>query len=223
MRAFKKNLPAERLREVLSYDPLTGIFKWRVATSSRVRVGDVAGGTNKEGYRVIGVDGTQYLAHRLAWIYVTGRQPNLCLDHKDGNRSNNRFDNLREASASENTANSRCSRLNVSGLKRAHRIRDGWKSEIRIAGRAFYLGRFDSAESAHAALPPPSNITASLPAMDQESSRRCKHYRHSQNRRSPAMLQTSWARPKIGQFDMSFMATVLADCKHNRSIFLVLR
>lgn len=68
-------LTAERLRSLLRYDPDTGTFVWAARTSNRIKIGDVAGRPHNRGYVAIGVDGRVYLAHRLAWLWVTGNWP----------------------------------------------------------------------------------------------------------------------------------------------------
>lgn len=93
-------LTAERLRELLSYDPETGWFTWRVTRSSngRADAGSRAGALRSDGYRHVTVDQHKYKEHRLAWLYMTGKWPEADLDHKNNTRDDNRFSNLRAAS-----------------------------------------------------------------------------------------------------------------------------
>ena len=112
-------LSQERLKEVLKYNPNTGDFVWLVSRTNRVKVGQVAGYLSKgDGYISIGVDGYYYKAHRLVWLYVygyfpKGRKP--LIDHRDGNKTNNRLKNLGEVSAAENQRNLKLSAKNTSG------------------------------------------------------------------------------------------------------------
>lgn len=146
-------LTQERLRELLHYDPATGIFRWRVRPAKRVRAGDIAGHLNPNGYITIRVDGRLYYAQQLAFLYVTGEWPAGDVDHRDGVRANNRWENLRPATRSENLRNMRLRSDNRSGLKGAHYrpSRGKWQSSIRVGNRTIRLGSFDSAEAAHAA------------------------------------------------------------------------
>jgi hypothetical protein len=82
------SLTAERLREVLDYNPETGVFTWKVRTSIRVVAGKVAGSVGKRGYLIIGVGGRNYYAHRLAWLHMTGEWPIAVPVHlaRDGTR-----------------------------------------------------------------------------------------------------------------------------------------
>lgn len=86
-------LTVERLRELLDYDPETGVFRWK-EPRRKCRVGEVAGSLRKDGYVKIQVDGRFYQAHRLAWLCVYGVWPSA-IDHIDGNRANNAIANLR--------------------------------------------------------------------------------------------------------------------------------
>lgn len=104
-----------KLKESLSYDSTTGMFCWKVSKRG-ISKGDVAGNFTGK-YVKICLDGVQYYAHRLAWAYVTGNEPTCEIDHIDGNRHNNRIDNLREATRQQNARNISRSRVNTSGHK----------------------------------------------------------------------------------------------------------
>ena len=110
-------LTHERLKEAMSYDRGTGLFHWLVATAHRIKVGDQAGVIGHYGYRIIKIDGTAYRANRLAWFYVIGEWPAAQIDHKATDRSNDKWDNLREATQSKNTANGKLRSTNTSGLQ----------------------------------------------------------------------------------------------------------
>jgi hypothetical protein len=91
------------------------------------------------------------MAHRLAYLYMTGRCPADQIDHKDGNRSNNCWDNLREATGSQNQCNRPARRTNKLGLKGVHKRRYGYRAELKGDGRRIDLGSFPTAEAAHEA------------------------------------------------------------------------
>lgn len=112
------SLTAERLREVLHYDPETGVFTWKETLSRRAPAGSRAGAHRAlKGYTPLGVLGVRYLAHRLAWFYVHGVWPPEDLDHINRDRSDNRIANLRLASRAENSQNASIKRNNSSGYK----------------------------------------------------------------------------------------------------------
>ena len=147
-------LTVSRVRELLHYQPETGVFTWLFITSNRVKVGDVAGGFDAEGYRRISIDGHNYKAHRLAWLYVHGKWPVDQIDHIDCQKNNNRLCNLREATGSGNQQNQRApGRGNTSGfLGVSWSVRaKKWKAQITVNGKKIYLGYFPAAELAHAA------------------------------------------------------------------------
>ena len=110
-------IDAPELRRLLSYDPKTGDFRWRVSRGGGVRAGDLAGTLHSGGYWQIYVNNRLYLAHRLAWLYVYGKWPDKGIDHKNGIRTDNRICNLREATASQNGANKGRLTRNTSGFK----------------------------------------------------------------------------------------------------------
>jgi hypothetical protein len=150
-KAFRADLTAERLREVLSYDSESGEFRWRAAPYNARLVGKVAGCARADGYRVISVDRIVYAAHRLAWLYVHGRFPNLEIDHIDRNRANNALSNLRQATGAEQRANSGRRSTSTSAFKGACKKRQKWRAGIKVGGRSIHLGTFDTPEAAHAA------------------------------------------------------------------------
>ncbi|PNE10603.1 MAG: HNH endonuclease [Beijerinckiaceae bacterium] len=114
-------ITAERLRELLHYEPQTGEFTRRVAMSGRgASVGDIAGKVTKKGYREISVGGSRHKAHRLAWLYMTGEWPKDQIDHVNLNKGDNRWCNLREADNSKNRANTPPPSTSTSGYKGAH-------------------------------------------------------------------------------------------------------
>ncbi|MEJ0093319.1 MAG: HNH endonuclease [Methylocella sp.] len=148
-------LTHERLKEVLHYDPETGLWIWREKTApkSHIQVGDEAGDIQSNGYVRIQIDGLRYLAHRLAVFYMTGRWPEHQVDHWDLNKSNNRWSNLREATNGQNMANTSLRRDSSSSFKGVSRHSDDrkWWARIQVRGRRIYLGCFDTREDAHAA------------------------------------------------------------------------
>lgn len=141
-----------RLLALVAYDPNTGHFA-SISKRGGVRRGRPLGHTEANGYRRICIDGKRYLAHRLAWFFVHGRWPAEMIDHQNLQRDDNRLSNLREATISQNQRN-QPARASISGLKGAHwnATRNYWQSYIKAnGGRSVFLGRFETAEEAHAA------------------------------------------------------------------------
>ena len=154
---------AERVRELFSYDPLTGIFTRLVKTNNRVEVGESCHYFSKgDGYLRISIDGRQHLGHRLAWLYMTGEWPADEVDHRDADRANNRWANLRDVTAAINSQNKRqarvdnrsCGLLGVTFDK--SRSRRPWVAQIGLIHddgqfRNIRIGRFETPELAHQA------------------------------------------------------------------------
>lgn len=91
-------LTAGRLKELLTYDPETGVFIWRGWRSGSAVAGSVAGSLHSDGYVCIKIGRCLYRAHRLAFLYMTGSRPIGQVDHINMNRADNRWCNLRETS-----------------------------------------------------------------------------------------------------------------------------
>lgn len=150
-------LTQERLKELVSYDPEIGKFTWIQTRGHQALAGQVVEGTRlKNGYLSVGVDNKSYLYHRLIWLYETGRFPPQDLDHIDGNRSNNRTSNLREATRQQNLQNQKVRSNNLSGFKGVHffkrtKLVKPWVAMITINGKCKNLGYFRTKEEAHAA------------------------------------------------------------------------
>src|ERR1700738_4035243 len=105
MRDYNNDLTAEHLRELLNYDPDTGEFRRRASRGGEA-AGTLAGCPRRPGgYRIICVDRVIFLAHRLAWLHSYGVWPTKDIDHIDGDKTNNRIANLREATPAQNVMN----------------------------------------------------------------------------------------------------------------------
>ena len=139
------------LKEILSYDPNSGNFYWRVAPGKRVRAGTIAGCPDGRGYIVIRVRGRNYRAHRLAFLYMDGLLPLNQVDHVNGARADNRWVNLRHATCGENQQNRAKAKNNTSDLLGVsfHKGNGKWQARIKVNGREVFLGYFETQESAH--------------------------------------------------------------------------
>jgi hypothetical protein len=136
--------------DYLDYNPETGEFLWKASRGRRAK-GARAGSVRSNGYAYIWVKGGYYRAHRLAWLYVHGRFPDLEIDHVNMNKTDNRIENLRLATHSQNGANTGKKRNNKSGYKGVHysRIRKKWRAQIEKGGNKHHLGLFYTPEEAH--------------------------------------------------------------------------
>ena len=148
-----KPLPSpEKLREYLDYDPLTGglVWKKRPPRVRRIRPGSKAGSLHGRYYKVC-IEGVHYAAHRVIWAMVHDQDPGeLEVDHIDLDSLNNRIENLRLATVSQNRAN--CSGKSRSGLpKGVKRNRQGYGARISLNKSVRWLGTFDTPAEAHAA------------------------------------------------------------------------
>ncbi len=138
-------LTQERLKEVLLYNPLTGEFIWKLYKAG-VTYNSVAGAKHCKGYIRIRVDGVSYLAHRLVWLYVTGSWPLNQIDHANGNRTDNRFYNLREATATQQKGNTKLYGNNKSGFRGVFWDKRACKWIAKLGKK--YLGSFGWKEDA---------------------------------------------------------------------------
>lgn len=145
-----------RIRELLDYDPLTGIFRWKSKPDghrAKYVAGEIAGSIDKDGYRVICIDYAVYRAHRLAWAMFHDEEPPDYPDHRNLNCDDNRIENLREATNQGNMANGRRRKNNSSGFKGVYwnKKLSKWNACIRVNGTTKWLGSFTTVELAAAA------------------------------------------------------------------------
>lgn len=151
----------ERLRQLLDYNPETGVLMWRARpeyTGKRAAwnvkyAGQVAGSSRADGYVCIRIEKKSFLAHRIAWALSHNCWPEQDIDHRDGNPANNRLCNLRAATHAQNLCNARRPSRNASGFKGVSFFtrRGRYRAYISVEGKPRHLGYFDTAEAAHAA------------------------------------------------------------------------
>lgn len=147
----RATITQERLKELLSYDPVTGLFTRRITINYNARAGDCAG-CDCRGYLLMNVDGVKHRLHRLAWLYVYGYMPKE-IDHINRDGRDNRISNLREVTRAENNLNQGLRRDNKSGVKgvRWRADRSKWEARIKTSGSLQILGLFTTKEEAVAA------------------------------------------------------------------------
>lgn len=137
----------EFLSSQICYDHESGKFSWAKNGSGRQRS---PGHICKDGYLMIMVSGKTYAGHRLAWFLFHKSWPAAWIDHADGNRSNNRIDNLRPATVNENARNAGIRSDNTSSIKGVcwHKRSSKWRAQIYVNGKAKSLGAFDIKDDA---------------------------------------------------------------------------
>lgn len=144
----------EEISKEIEYHPGFGLFQWKIKGRKRKFNILFAGSLHLNGYRIIGIYGKKHRAHRLAWLLSTGVWPINDIDHIDGDPSNNRIRNLRQAAKSENLWNCKIQSNNTSGVKGVHwdSRRGKWVAQIKINGKIKHLGRFTDIKDADACI-----------------------------------------------------------------------
>ncbi len=148
---YRDRLTARRLKEVLRYDPETGLFTWLRPPGKRGRSGPVACSVTSYGYIRIKIDGLEYMAHRLVWLYIHDRWPSHQIDHKNHVKSDNRLANLRECTPSQNRQYKGAMSNNALGFKGVTRDGKRYRAVIQHDGRQLYLGSFSTPQLAYQA------------------------------------------------------------------------
>jgi hypothetical protein len=138
-------LDQKLLKQLLDYNPESGIFRWASRPNRSIRIGDIAGGDNGHGYWTIGIDGKYYMAHQLAWMWVNGAFPVNGIDHINRNPLDNRIENLRDVPHAINKQNMVRAQSNSKTGKLGVRFHLGaYEANIIVGRKQKYLGRFDS-------------------------------------------------------------------------------
>lgn len=151
-------LSQEQLKEFALYDPLTGVFTRKISRGKnqfgaefvRWLAGTVMGTVGQQGYVRISIFGKIYQGHRLAWLYHYGEWPKDQIDHINHDRSDNRIENLREATNGTNRKNISLPCTNKSGVIGVHRHsqNDCWVAQIRVDGKTHHLGCYQHLDQA---------------------------------------------------------------------------
>jgi hypothetical protein len=143
-------LTQERLKEILDYNPETGVFVWRVSKGP-CEAGGKAGTVNNNGYVHIKIERKLHQAHRLAWLYTYGCWPDKDIDHINRMKTDNRIENLRDTDKNDwnrdKHSNNTSGYPGVSWYKRSKK----WRAKITVSGKQMHLGLFDTPEAANAA------------------------------------------------------------------------
>ena len=149
----KADVTAEYLREILIYNPLIGIFTNRIKRWSAMP-GQIVGSINLLGYIAIGINDRVWLAHRLAFLYMTSEWPKNSVDHINGIRNDNRWKNLRDVTQFVNLQNQkrakRGSRSGLLGVTINNKNVQSWQAKITVHKKVIYLGTYPTKEEAHA-------------------------------------------------------------------------
>jgi HNH endonuclease len=152
---YNEQISLSKLKSILKYDPITGLFTWRVkrrcGRGKFTRIGGIAGFKESLGYWCIGIEGKTYKCHRLAWLFCYGKWPRDDIDHINGNRMDNRIANLRIGGKQLNPRNAKRKSSNKSGFKGVHKDKGGYIARICVNYNRIYLGHFRTARAAHAA------------------------------------------------------------------------
>ena len=147
--AIEPILTVEVLKALLRYVPEKGILIWK-KTKGKILGGTQAGSVSKKsGYHSIYINGKNYYTHRLIWMYETGQMPINDIDHKDRDKSNNLFSNLRDVSRSDNLMNTGIRKDNTSGVKGVHWYKSKSKWQVKVKNK--HIGYFESLDDAIAA------------------------------------------------------------------------
>lgn len=146
---MQSELTQDTLKEEIRYNPDTGVFTWLKKRPGRF-MEKPAGSWTRGDYVRIRLFGTLYLAHQLAWLYMTGSFPTVHIDHSNMDRQDNRWTNLRLASKAENMRNTGLRKDNRSGYKGVsfYRQTGQWQAHTTFNGKQVALGFFDNKESA---------------------------------------------------------------------------
>lgn len=143
-------LQQKYLKQILHYNPETGIFTWKKYRNQLAKKGDTAGTTDYTGYTRIKIHAKKYQAHRLAFLYMKGRFPEKCVDHINHKTGDNRWCNLRDVTRIENGRNCRIGKNNKSGMVGVSWDTQSkkWSAGLYICKKRIHLGIFSNKKDA---------------------------------------------------------------------------
>lgn len=150
MTAPKNTISVSAVKDLLSYDAESGSFRRIVATSWNAPEGPLVGKLSASGYRTVRIGERSIFLHRIAWAIYYGSWPDFIIDHINGDRSDNRISNLRNASLNQNQHNQGIRKTNSSGVKGVSwcASKHKWLATICVKGKTIYLGRHDTIDGA---------------------------------------------------------------------------
>lgn len=134
----------EIVKDLLAYNPDTGLLTWKMSRRGTVKAGGIAGTVNDDGYIRVKVKQKFYPSHRIAWFIYHGQQPEGQLDHIDNDKTNNRISNLRLATPIQNNQNIGKTSSCTSGVKNVTWQKGAWQVVIKVNGKPMYFGRFQN-------------------------------------------------------------------------------
>ena len=140
------DISQDLVKELFTYK--NGLLIRNIDKGRKAKSGDVAGYLDAKGYVIVKLNGRPYKVHRLIWLYHYGHLPDAFIDHINGTPSDNRIENLRLATRSQNSSNSKLSVKNSSGCKGVSNVNGSWRAVIEVNGRKIQLGSFKDKEYA---------------------------------------------------------------------------
>lgn len=139
----------EKLQDILEYDKYTGIFRWKISSANRIKIGDIAGTLHKYSQYVnimLPNKNGIFKAHRLAWYYCYGINPKTQIDHINGIRNDNRIENLREATNQQNSYNRGINSRNKTGYTGVYFSGTSYIAQIKLGENKIHIGSFATAK-----------------------------------------------------------------------------
>jgi hypothetical protein len=166
-------ISAQEVRELLDYDPATGVFTWRKDRRGKAKVGDRAGSVVDGGYTLISINDRLYKAHRLAWLLVHGEWPAVHIDHINRDGSDNRISNLRLVSDAENAQNVVAQKNSKTGIRGVSWKKSSgkWCAQVSKNRKIAYIAYFDNIADAERAVIEARRKIHPFSQMDTEGSR----------------------------------------------------
>lgn len=145
-------ITADHIRDILNYDPSSGVFVWEKNHRRPDLVGTKAGSKHSRGYISIAINNRKILAHRIAWLYMTGKWPKFHIDHINGIKTDNRFENLRDVPRTINLQNIKvATKRNKIGFLGVSAHQGKWRAQLMINGKRMRFSGFSTPEEAHQA------------------------------------------------------------------------